>query len=547
MPFTVSNQTPVDLSFDYSQYINLDKPGNPVYLFNSNFSKTLFTNKNTQITYQNKNLTPDNITDLVTSCLTDNVNPGNEKLAKMLISQTVNYYQISQLPIRLLYGEYQLLKANLPLPSNRAYYTVNSDIIPQCKKYLATNTNIDALAASFIATFKLNTFGYAFKDSQQYQLFLQKFKKYTAKFQNKLSVDTINKLNQLYQSNLTNKLTENYLLRNTDQDDQDPYSFSRLLIKFLLKSQSNKQFPIIYDTGEFYNPKSIIFVNIDYTAHQTPQTITKHYQDIKASLQFKVKILNSKSLNKLPNAARIKRKAMQKAQKMQQQISEPNYKASNSVQLLTTKPSQKWLAKTVLLILKKMTSVNQSQNTYKSQKRSFNKPNRRHPDDFNLAGKITHTDYKPDLHIYLDTSGSISEEDYRAGIKSLITMAKKLDINLYFNSFSHYLSPCVNLPLKGKSTMQIYNLFKHLPKADGGTDFENVWNYINKSKKRKQELSLIITDFGYYAPNQDFKHPQNLYYLPIDNDDYANIRQMATEFIDSVKASGLNIRNHCLL
>lgn len=95
--------------------------------------------------------------------------------------------------------------------------------------------------------------------------------------------------------------------------------------------------------------------------------------------------------------------------------------------------------------------------------------------------------------------------------------------------------------------MQIYNLFKHLPKADGGTDFENVWNYINKSKKRKQELSLIITDFGYYAPNQDFKHPQNLYYLPIDNDDYANIRQMATEFIDSVKASGLNIRNHCLL
>ena len=68
------------------------------------------------------------------------------------------------------------------------------------------------------------------------------------------------------------------------------------------------------------------------------------------------------------------------------------------------------------------------------------KANRRDPDDYNKPGRITSVEYMPDLHVYVDTSGSISEANYQEAVLLLIRIAKKLNVNLYFNSFSHILS-----------------------------------------------------------------------------------------------------------
>jgi hypothetical protein len=125
-------------------------------------------------------------------------------------------------------------------------------------------------------------------------------------------------------------------------------------------------------------------------------------------------------------------------------------------------------------------------------------------------------------------------------------MAKKLNVNLYFNSFSHVLSQCTKLNTKDKSTAEVYRQFQRLPKVTGGTNYEQIWNYIEKSKKRKRELSIIMTDFEYYAPNHFVKHPKNLYYMPMSNMDYKEMVSWAERFCKSMMHIDPSIMKHML-
>ena len=190
------------------------------------------------------------------------------------------------------------------------------------------------------------------------------------------------------------------------------------------------------------------------------------------------------------------------------------------------------LSKNITKIINKEVNVSTSENYSKIIKSSYMKPNRRNPDNYNLAGKSMSLQYKPDIHIYLDTSSSISEENYKNAILTCITMAKKLNINLYFNSFSHVISDSVKLHVKNKSLNEIYNEFQRVPKVTGGTNFSNVWRYILKSPKRKNEISLMITDFAYYPPDDKVDYPKKLYYAPIDisNEKWNYIADDAEEF-----------------
>ena len=182
-----------------------------------------------------------------------------------------------------------------------------------------------------------------------------------------------------------------------------------------------------------------------------------------------------------------------------------------------------------------MEFVNRSENAHKYVKSTFAKPNRRDPDDFNKMGKLMATKYKPDIHLYIDTSGSISERNYQDAVKACIKMAKKMNVNLYFNSFSSVLSQCTKLHTKDKTLAQIYSEFAKVPKVTGGTSFDLVWRYINESKKRQKELSILMTDFEWYAPNKYIKHPDNLYYIPVSNTDWKSIVHYAESFVRSMK------------
>ena len=100
--------------------------------------------------------------------------------------------------------------------------------------------------------------------------------------------------------------------------------------------------------------------------------------------------------------------------------------------------------------------------------------------------------------------------------------------------------------VKDKSLKRIYQTFQKIPKVDGGTDYEQIWHYINLSKTRSAQLSLIITDMEYTASNHFVKHPKHLYYVPCSNMDWTRICRYGKKFHDSMLHNDPNIRKHLL-
>lgn len=543
--YQIQNQIPASLDPNYAKLIRLKDPGQPVELLTKNLSAKLFTSSNTKISYKNKNLAPKDITQLFLSCLTGQIDPHSEKLAKTLLSQTaLNYQTASSLLFKNCYAQMAAEQAKLPMPSVNAIYTVNTDVIPQSKAFLAGQTSKEALFASFAFTFKPSCLGIAFKNEQDFNNFKQTLNSYI-KARPNLDPAIVNKANDFAKEKLSG-LTDNLLLRQNDTDDQNPYAFSRILVKLLMLDPNTVLMP--FDLGELYNPTKLILINLDSHAHSMPSAIKQTWREINQACQTPFKMLSNSKLMHLPKTGRIsnaiKQQAMQLKQNQHTGLARGIYRP-----LSKTKPSNKWLTQMVMLKLNHMAQVVQSSNTYRIQHRTFNRANRRHPDDYNLPGRSVRTVYRPDIHIYLDTSGSISEENYQAAIKTCIMLAKRLNVDLYFNSFSHYLSSCYKLPTKGRTLSQIYALFEMIPKVTGGTEYSNVWHYITHNKTRQKEFSLLITDFEYYVPDTNFDHPRNLYYAPIDTTPgaYRYIYDSAKDFLAAMNAAGHPIRNQILL
>lgn len=227
---------------------------------------------------------------------------------------------------------------------------------------------------------------------------------------------------------------------------------------------------------------------------------------------------------------------------------QPGQPGSRSAQVKFRKapPTKLDLFKDITRVLKRMGKVNKSQNVYRTTKTTFLKANRRNPDDFNKPGRITSVQYMPDLHVFIDTSGSISEENYQEAVLMLIRIAKKLNVNLYFNSFSHMLSQETLLKVENKSTRQIWQEFRKVPKVTGGTEFKQVWDYINTSPVRKRRLSLMITDFEWSPPSRREEHPPNLYYAPCSAMDWKYMVRSAEAYANGMQHIDPSIRQKLL-
>lgn len=543
-PYVISNQTPISLNPNYGKFIDLKQQGNPPAILQKTIVDPLFTNKSTVIhaIKQNKDLTAKDVTSLFIDTLSERVHATSEKLAKTLLSQTALNYQANNLLFKEMFSVISANKAKLPMPGPTAMYKINIDVIPSCKNYLAGNCDFDTVFASFAFTFRPNVLAVAFKNEDDFNSFKSLVAKYATR--PNLPSETVSKLNDFAMEKLSD-LTDNLILRGTDTDDQGSYAFSRVLMKLLMSDPDAHLMP--FDIGELFNPTKLILVNLDKHAHATTTEIKQTWEEIKKASSLKFNILSPNHLRHLPRSSKSNNAVRQHLAQLNNQKAQVSV---NKIKPLSSKrPSNKLLTLEILHLINHLGKVNQSSNTYKLTTRTFNKPNRRHPDDYNLPGRATRIGYKPDLHIYLDTSGSISENNYEQGIKACIMLAKKLNIDIYFNSFSHYLSPCYKLPLKGRSLKQIYAIFQMIPKVDGGTEYANIWHYINHNKTRQKELSLCITDFGYCPPNEHFNHPNNLYYVPIDASpqEFKYIYEYANEFLQDMQSSGHNIRNQILL
>ena len=77
--------------------------------------------------------------------------------------------------------------------------------------------------------------------------------------------------------------------------------------------------------------------------------------------------------------------------------------------------------------------------------------------------------------------------------------------------------------------------FRKLPKVAGGTDYKQIWDYINASEKRKRRLSLVVTDFEWGPGTKRETHPANLYYAPCSSMNWNSIVRSAEQFAKSMR------------
>lgn len=503
-----------------------------------------------EIKERQRDVTPDDIVAEVINCCGDVQNPNSEAWCKELYSQTlINFDRNTTLNIKSLFAIQSGIAANLPSPSVQVVYTPASDIIPASKHYLAGKIGYDELFATFAFYARPETLGFFFVNNRAFDDFKDWFKQRTTPMMASYPAETNSLLQQFDKDVALNDLTESLKLRDDDSQNNDENSFPRVLMEALMEygtQVSPSEFCIApFDLGELFCPKSIVFINVENHAHSSAKKISDEWNVINLSTNMKIQMISNGKLSKLTAAARnLKHIASQAANALSNKGTITA--RSMNIKFRHTAPNVVDVTRYILKVLGKMAQVSRSENSYKSVKMTFSKPNRRNPDDYNKQGKSVSTKYRPDIHIYIDTSGSISEENYQSAVQACIKLAKKLNINVYFNSFSHILSQCTKLNTKDKTPAQIYKQFQKVPKVAGGTDYEQIWRYINKNPKRRRELSLIITDFEYNAPNRFTPHPKNLYYLPCSHCSWAMIQRSATDFCHSMKHIDPNARSHIL-
>ena len=476
-----------------------------------------------------------------------NVDPLLEaSLDGMLSHMLASYTPSSGLSVDEAFVNQAATAQGLDFPDAMTVYTPAADVIPTAKGVLAGTVDPDQWTCVLSFAFRPSTLVASFADDAAFGRFKAWVRNEVATVASALPPDTVRLFSDFDGLSL-DQLTESITIRKDASDNNHEMGFARMLHHYMLCYLSVEQPPLYMlnpvSLSQLVVPETVVFVNISEHAHATPRQIRDEWEIIAKSLAMPVRLVSMKQLQKLTTAARSAKKMAGAAATAH--MAQPDVRSAK-VPFRKTAPTSMDLAKIVAKILKKMTSVAHSQNSYRDVHRSYMRASRRNPDDYNVPGKSVTTRYKPDIHLYIDTSGSISERNYQDMVKACIQMARKLDVNVYFNSFSHMLSECVLLPTKGRSVKQIYTQFQKVPKVGGGTDYEQIWNYVNASRKRRRELSLIITDFEYTAPRQFVKHPKNLFYVPCSNMDWRSITHYAESFCRSAAHIDPAIRSHLL-
>lgn len=314
---------------------------------------------------------------------------------------------------------------------------------------------------------------------------------------------------------IDNKIFDGMLLR-TDyklvNPENEPNSEARIIADVLTKAYSNVILPT--KTIESLLPSTIVFFNAKKLARATSSEIHAAKNDIsKLNALDRSRILSFSKMATLSQVA----KTLNKMATMQNQLNNVLAKSA-----LAKKATGKFIIhdinmdrvkKKLLAIEKKMKNVDVSKNPTYHNFDTYQRPNRREPFNADLPGTSMDLGYYPDIHLYVDTSGSISQKDYEDSVAMIIDIAKKLNCDIYFNSFTTDISQETVVRCRDRSKAQIQKDIERIPKLDGGTTIDQVWNYINATRKNRRQLSILISDFYVDIPRY-IKHPTNLYYIP---------------------------------
>lgn len=487
-------------------------------------------------------LGPDDVMNLAQRCLTGVVDADAEETLRGLLRQALVRFDPSEtLRFDDLYPNQAAAALKWPAPGKHAngrdiLYTADVDVIPAAKALLAQPTDDTARAGILAAlawTYRPATCGTWFTSQDAWGRFAEWLDAQVQTMSSVLDPDVVLKFDQVRALPMSG-LTESLLLRVSETDDNDPTSFARLLVHFL--DQYGKLHPedagsLPFLLSEHLLPLSLVLVNLDQTARATARALDKEWRIIAQAISSPVKVLNPRAISRLDAFTRAQTTAQQAASALTNR-GQQTAKAA-PIKLRKTAPTNQQIMVDIKRLLKLFKQVAISHNLVHSPALTFSKANRRDPMNFNLPGKTRRTKYLPDLHVYLDTSGSISEGNYRSSVMMLIGLAKKLDVDLYLSSFSHELSAETLVQTRNRSPKKIWNTIQRIPKVTGGTDFAQIWRHVQASPVRRKRLSVVVTDFGYHAPTQFVKHPKNLVYAPCSNMDWTSIVSYAEGFAKS--------------
>lgn len=503
---------------------------------------------------------------------TVDINLANQ--IKSILNQSLTYHTPNTWLVEEQMISELLTKQKLPLPgyknSQQIVYNVNTDVAPSAKQLFnqlqgsqAYDKELEMYHASLGGYFKSSNFNtdylvVTFQNDQAYQNFLNQIN--TLK-----PTQTIKELNDL-QHSLNKNIHFNdqfyQVLFLSKKNPTDPNSMMRYMQHQLgIFTQTNQKecFITPLNVKQMYAPFNILFLSLEKMCNTSISDIEKSFAKINEIKQNNIYLINNQTLLTMDQVENAQRKDYSK-NNTNTNDKAVKLKLSNTI---PKKPiTQKNLARMISKTFEKLTTKNISKNTYKTRQSTFMRPNRRNPDDINKAGTQTNIQYRPDIHLFIDTSGSVSEENYKSTVIMLIQVAKKLNVDLYINFFSTSLTQTTLLKVKNRNIKDIYQQFQQLPKVTGGTDYQNVWNFIDKIDKKLKtpRVYFIITDFEYSLRKSTrftSKTPsyEKVFYIPlaIPNTSYAQdhwdlMMYYAKQFMNEmINAGATRIRNHLLI
>lgn len=474
------------------------------------------------------------------------------ELRELIIHTSTNLPANDEILLRQ-FGLMTLEKENLPAPSPSIIYQFTADIQNQAVDFLSSNSdsNYYKLLAGITGTFiqkPINRQGLivAVKNHDHFVQLVDE------------ALNVANTNNLVLGTDL-NDIRQD--LNNTNLTDMDAYHLNEDSEAILaLLNAFNKDTDVIVaptNIRQLLHPSTFIILNLDELTYDTESEFNNHVKTLSKNIEKELIATQYTSINKIRRASAFS----------PNKASSPGYQRTSSqihqnigghIKATTSPATGKNQLKAIENLIKKRVSSIRSENMIKVQKATYQRASRRDPDDMNLKGKIRKTLYNPDVHIFLDSSGSISEDMYSQGIYAIILIAQRLKSDLYFSSFSHVLAEPVKIRVAGKSAMQIYKQIIALPKVSGGTNYTNVYRAIdeiedfNTKHSRASRLNFMMTDFEYdiedsfqFVPSH--ASVKNTFYMGLDVGDNQRLNSVCQNFQQqAINANNKHIANHIL-
>jgi hypothetical protein len=491
------------------------------------------------------------------------INPDlDEELKEIYNALTPFNFQDTNL-IDDLYGLQALNVNQLPHPSTNkkqmVTYTIEDDIIPS-----ATNLNskwgngaLSLFFASLYGFTKTRNYGnvlfVGIHTDTEWQVYKERVSAIAAQTNNS---STIMKANQFQSFPFAGEISQSVLL----QENTNDTSFEYCLLQALHDLEGVHHIaPFPTNIKAQIMPAMVVFFNMEQLAQATPVDISNDLQAIKTAsiLNNSLKMVPSNRLKTAQSVAPKQNTHSKQSKKKSDLVRRQNRKIANKP--LTAKKQ----LERILKITKQFITNRESQNTYKTVRKTYMRPNRRNPMDYSLKGNSVKISYRPDIHIYFDTSGSITEDNYKTSALNIIKLAIKMDVDIYVTFFSNLITQPVRLRIKGRTPQQIFNEFIHLPKVGGGTDFNQFWNQINLIDSHNQKsgksyrLNFVITDFCDNVPRDrvftaEEAAVKNTFYIPImptanDYNNYNDIVRYAQKFAQAMYQKGIDIYSKLIM